>query len=879
MKEISVIPSFDHRQPPRTLSRRLRRTRLVDRFVNALGGQVVLIQAAAGFGKTETMAAVYMRLRDRGETVAWLTLSPGDQPTTLAATIAAALGIDDDTCPEVLNQLRQRTEPLFLFLDAGEQIAGRPDVIEWLMTDMPASLRLALAGRKLPQLRVSPFRLRGLLHEFGCDDLAFTGDESRQLLDSWLGASDQDALGSILGAWPALVSLAAQVLSSRPGPVVQAKLMEGRHAALRDFILQEALESVSPTGMAVLRACAELPNFTVEIAADLASLTLDEATLSEIEGLPPLIIHEGQQIGWYRMHPLVAQVMQLVSGSVDTPEIRASRHARAANLFAQRGLLEKSVLHALLSGDYALAVSTIERAGGVNVFLRSGYTVLRSIVHAVPHEVVRKTPSLRLCRALMLAKSGRIRDARLTVVGLIEETRAAQIEDEPNWVAVLDHISHLIDVYEDSAMDEAGVAELEVMAATERRENTWRLGWLFNNLTIAHTRRGNFQQAQTCALNALSCYQEERSSYPQAFMLIHLSFINLRANRIDAALTHGRQAETIIRSRQWNDQNLLSILTVPLASAQYLQGAVTQAEQMLERAMAVLAAGEGWVDFYVDGYGTLARARMGQSGFEAADEILQMGLEVADARDLDRLRLSINILRLELLVRSGRLDAATGVARQLSDLRDWPTDRERREAALAIARLELRQGKLDAASARLGPLAEECMAPGCEAMLLRVSLLQTDLAWARKDMAGALVALHQAATLALPGQQVQQFHDEGIGLAHSVRDLTRKAGLSRISRQTADYLARTAGSVRNRRDIGILSDREAEILALLDEGLTNKAIARRLHLAEPTVKFHLKNLYAKLGVGRRQLAVNVAKGSGLLHPIPNCAGVQKPSGR
>ena len=33
--------------------------------------------------------------------------------------------------------------------------------------------------------------------------------------------------------------------------------------------------------------------------------------------------------------------------------------------FAQRGLLEKSVLHALLSGDYALAVETIERAGGV----------------------------------------------------------------------------------------------------------------------------------------------------------------------------------------------------------------------------------------------------------------------------------------------------------------------------------------------------------------------------------------------------------------------------------------------------------------------------------------------------------------------------------
>ncbi len=404
----SVMPSFDHRQPPRTLSRRLRRSGLVDRFVNALSGQVVLVQAAAGFGKTELMAAVYMRLRDRGEAVNWLTLSPGDEPMSVAAAIAAALESDAESCPAVLLHLHRRTEPFYLFLDAAEQISGRPDVIEWLLTNMPACMRLALAGRKLPQLRVSPFRLRSLLHEFGCDDLAFTSDEIRQLLGPWLSTADQETLGIVLGAWPALVSLAAQVFSSRPGPVARAKIMEGRHAVLRDFILQEALESVSPIGMAVLRVCAELPNFTMEIAADLAGLKLDEATLSEIESLPPLIMHEGQQIGWYRMHPIVAQVMQLVSGSVDTAEIRSARHARAANLFAQRGLLEKSVLHALLSGDYALAVETIERAGGVNVFLRSGYTVLHSIVQAVPHEVVRQTPSLRLCRALMLAKSGRM---------------------------------------------------------------------------------------------------------------------------------------------------------------------------------------------------------------------------------------------------------------------------------------------------------------------------------------------------------------------------------------------------------------------------------------------------------------------------------------
>jgi DNA-binding NarL/FixJ family response regulator len=45
--------------------------------------------------------------------------------------------------------------------------------------------------------------------------------------------------------------------------------------------------------------------------------------------------------------------------------------------------------------------------------------------------------------------------------------------------------------------------------------------------------------------------------------------------------------------------------------------------------------------------------------------------------------------------------------------------------------------------------------------------------------------------------------------------------------------------------------RETEILALVSEGLTNAQIARRLRVSDNTVKFHLQNLYLKLGVRNR----------------------------
>jgi len=52
-----------------------------------------------------------------------------------------------------------------------------------------------------------------------------------------------------------------------------------------------------------------------------------------------------------------------------------------------------------------------------------------------------------------------------------------------------------------------------------------------------------------------------------------------------------------------------------------------------------------------------------------------------------------------------------------------------------------------------------------------------------------------------------------------------------------------------------LTPRERELLAALAGGLTNQQIAAQLDISLNTVKFHLKNLYDKLGVGNRAQAV------------------------
>jgi len=95
------------------------------------------------------------------------------------------------------------------------------------------------------------------------------------------------------------------------------------------------------------------------------------------------------------------------------------------------------------------------------------------------------------------------------------------------------------------------------------------------------------------------------------------------------------------------------------------------------------------------------------------------------------------------------------------------------------------------------------------------------------------------------------------------------AAIARISRGEsvlpAEIGNELAGTLRDRGATGThLTAREINVLELIAEGEPATMIAERLHLAVPTVKSHIQNLYAKLGVNDRGAAVAEAMRRGLL---------------
>jgi DNA-binding NarL/FixJ family response regulator len=84
----------------------------------------------------------------------------------------------------------------------------------------------------------------------------------------------------------------------------------------------------------------------------------------------------------------------------------------------------------------------------------------------------------------------------------------------------------------------------------------------------------------------------------------------------------------------------------------------------------------------------------------------------------------------------------------------------------------------------------------------------------------------------------------------------------------ARLLARRSAPARAPEEHSDLTARELAILRLLAAGATNDEIAQKLWITRQTVKFHVSNIYRKLGVSNRTGACRYAHLSGVMQAIP-----------
>ena len=237
----------------------------------------------------------------------------------------------------------------------------------------------------------------------------------------------------------------------------------------------------------------------------------------------------------------------------------------------------------------------------------------------------------------------------------------------------------------------------------------------------------------------------------------------------------------------------------------------------------------------------------------------------------------------------GRLAVALGWAREqglsvedeLSYLREFDAITLAR-VLLACYRSGRAEGSISGVVGLLARLLKAAEEGGRKGSLIEIRILQAMAYHAQGRLPAALLPLQHALTLAEPEGYVRMFLDEGEEMRFLISDfrllISRKgfpineALLSRLI-PYLDRLLQAFGVVQSKIEnpqskiknlVEPLSRRELEVLHLIAQGLSNRAIGERLFLALDTVKGHNRNIYDKLQVRSRTEAVARAHELGLL---------------
>src|SRR3989440_7531104 len=255
-----------HRPLPR--AHLVRRPQLAARLTQGVMGQLTLVSAPAGFGKTTLLAQWFA---ESGMPVAWLSLEAGDNELVrfLSYLIAALQTLDPHLGAVALallqmpQQARAETVLTLLTNDVGSHGRDGGDfalvlddyhVIEakaidqaltYLVEHLPPQMHLVIATREDPPLPLARLRDGGQLTEVRAIDLRFTPSEAAEFLNQGMGlnlsAEDVTARETRTEGWIAGLQLAALSMQGQQDITGFIQSFAGDHRYIVDYLLEEVL--------------------------------------------------------------------------------------------------------------------------------------------------------------------------------------------------------------------------------------------------------------------------------------------------------------------------------------------------------------------------------------------------------------------------------------------------------------------------------------------------------------------------------------------------------------------------------------------------------------------------------------------------------------
>jgi ATP/maltotriose-dependent transcriptional regulator MalT len=841
---------IDRDQPPHWSLRDDGRDRLTQRLLALPPGGVALARAPAGHGKTFALARLWRAAQAEGRRVAWLGMTKADEdPALLLERIATAIGAAKphahaagrpSTPAAMVESAARQFRELYdhalrdctLIIDGFEAIDGSPSssTIATLVTCC-GQTRFAIGGRQMRALPTAAWRAQGRAIELGPVDLAFRLDEARALSggavpDEYLAALLQRCDGIALAVDLAVRALAAPLVpfsSTAPDSWIDEVASYFREQVLRDL---------PPELRRVLGKLAIVEQFDVSLASALCGQEVGHR-VRELYRDRALIARD-RATGLFHL-PSALRACLEGEHEWDAESELSRVHARAATWFARRGLSHEAAMHALLSRDPSLTTRYFVPVGPTALGARYGMQPMYEALCAWPAVDGALASGLTLAQDMVYAQGGLPAEPHCDV-GMPRE----DIDSEQLITAAF------VRGYRDEVADPAEISLIEDLALRQSVPDLAARGLARNLLCWEGLRSGRLDEAAEWGDLAEADFLATGAVYANAFIHLLRVPILMWQHDLAGAAREAALARTVARLFHPDDARLENLSLLMTSWVEHEQGVPLPLERSRELARE-LAIGERWHDAIALGHVLAARSAYDDGEFDSALSILEMGTSVAVNRRQRRVQWSLRCERVRLAVRARDLRTAQIEAERLGLLPSGPggessaalTWRERVEGIDTSIRLAIALADWSRARQGIDALWSLHRAQRLPRLALLAHRAEAELATAQGDTQRAEQAWNAAAAIAPPART--RVRVTGAESSRGEADSSRKAVVPQ-QRQVAS-------------ESPALTPRETALLELIAAGLSNKQIAWHSKLSEATVKFHIRNIYRKVGARNRVQAL------------------------
>lgn len=876
---------------PSVSSSHLPRQHLLDQMEQS-SARLILIRAAAGFGKTTLLQQYRERCLGQDRQVLWLNLDAADNDLQrFVAHLANGL-CQLDATPAVesqglsqqmqtlLEELSDRTGPFALLLDEFETIHNPAvlNFVQQLIDVLPPCGVLVLASRSTPDIGLGRIRARGQLLEFNPGALRFSLEEATRFIRDKRELPLRDAeiatLYRCTEGWITAIYLASLSLQGRNDHAAFVSSFSGSNLELAEYLTEDILARQSEACRQFLLLTSVLDQLSVPLCNAVTGGQDGQDMLAYLERANLFLFPLDSEHQWFRYHSLFASYLRDALQR-SYPGRAAQLHQLAAQWYLAEQRPVPAIDHLLQAGARDEAARHLTRHVGEFMDVGRSRLLLRWL-DQIPQQTLQRYPNLCLGYSWTLALHRRYNDALASIALL----RGATEDGEQPAALEAETIRCLLFALTDQveACCEAGLAHIQRIPDDEQ----FQYGVIANSLGYSLVSTGRYEEARRLLSRAiLRCSQSRTQSMGSVASCLEgvLDMIQGRLGnavaRLQAAFPSQAfgGAEKILAGRP--------SLEITLSIALFETDALDEVEQLLGEVLPH-AKESSPPDSLISCHVLLARVALLKGDRDTWLRLLADLEQIGQQSGSARVICSAWLERARAATLENRLDSARQSLRYAELHGDWERPgillhgNDVDTPSIARFRLRIALGDCEDTERELRDAMAEAQARQHHRRELKLRLLHALALNALERTEESFEALSEALRFASHEGFMRTFLDEGPRLGSLLQRWavlhqaqSRALGIeprfltTLLQRFVGHGEAPSNGQVAGAAGEG-LTTREIQVIRLLAAGHRNKVIAEKMFLSEFTVKSHLRNINAKLGAQGRTEAVAIARARGLL---------------